>query len=569
MKILLVGNPNVGKSAIFSRLTGVRVMVSNYPGTTVGLATGHMRLGKKMADLVDLPGIYSLRPSSGAERVAVKMLAEADLIINVVDATNLERNLYLTLELLERNVPVVVALNMWDEAAHRGTKIDWRKLGRFLRVPVAPVVGVTGEGVKDLAVKVRRAASPSVRKHSHLERWKDIGKIISRVQKLSYRHHTLGDWLREASVRPLTGFPIAGAVIYATFKLVRWLGEGLIDYVLDPLFYDLYWPVLRRLSEALGGAGILHGLLIGELTGGAMDFKQAFGLLSTGLYVPVGMVLPYILAFYLGLGLLEDTGYLPRLAVLLDVFLHRLGLHGYAIVPMILGIGCNVPGILATRVLESKRERFIACTALSIGVPCAALQAMILGLLGGYGGKYVAYVYLALFCVWLLTGYALNKFTHGYAPEMFLEIPPYRRPYVGAVLKKLWMRVMGFLREALPIVLGGVLVINLLYLTGLFDILAMLAAPLVEGVFGLPRESAIVLLIGFLRKDVAVGMLVPLGLTAAQMVVACVVLATFFPCIASFVILLRELGWRDFLKSMGVMVIVSILAGGVLNLLLN
>ncbi len=569
MKILLVGNPNVGKSAIFSRLTGVRVIAANYPGTTVGLDTGYMRLGKKRVELVDLPGIYSLKPNNEAERVAVKMLDQADLVINVLDATNLERNLYLTLELMERRVPVVVVLNMWDETRHRGVKIDWRRLQRFLRVPVAPVVGVTGEGIKDLVAKVRRAASPRVRTHSHLERWKDIGKIISQVQKLSHRHHTPGDWLREASVRPFTGFPMAAGVIYVLFKSVRWLGEGLINYLLDPLFYNVYWPLLKRLSGVLGSEGLLHDLLVGELTAGTIDFKQAFGLLSTGLYVPLGMVLPYILAFYLGLSILEDTGYLPRLAVLLDVFLHRLGMHGYAIVPMILGIGCNVPGILATRVLESRRERFIACTALSIGIPCAALQAMIIGLVGGYGGRYLAYVYLSLFCIWLLIGYILNKFVPGYAPEMFLEIPPYRRPYARAVFKKLWMRMVGFLREALPIVLAGVMLINLLYMTGLFNALARLAAPLVSGVFGLPPETAIVFLIGFLRKDVAVGMLVPLGLSPEQMVIACVVLAVFFPCIATFVILLRELGWRDFLKSMGVMLAVSILAGGVLNLLLN
>jgi len=569
MKILLVGNPNVGKSAIFSRLTGVRVVAANYPGTTVGIANGSMRLGKKQVQLVDVPGVYSLDPSSEAERVTVKMLAEADLVVNVLDATNLERNLYLTLELIERGVPVVVALNMWDETEHRGIKIDWRKLQKFLRVPVVPVVGVTGEGIKTLVSKIKKAASPKVKPHSHLDRWRDIGKIISQVQKLTHRHHTLGDWLREASVRPWTGFPMAMVVIYAMFKLVRWMGEGLINYAIDPIFYKLYWPLLRVLSEALGGEGIVHGLLVGELSGGAMDFKQAFGLLSTGLYVPLGMVLPYILAFYLGLGLLEDTGYLPRLAVLLDAFLHRLGLHGYAIVPMILGIGCNVPGILATRVLESKRERFIASTAISIGVPCAALQAMIIGLVGAYGGLYLAYVYLSLFCIWLLIGAVLNKTVPGYAPELFLEIPPYRRPYFKAVLKKLWMRVVGFLKEALPMVLAGVLVVDLLYMAGLFQPLARLAEPLVTGVFGLPAETAIVLMIGFLRKDIAIGMLIPLGLTPEQLVVASVVLAVFFPCIATFVILLRELGWRDFMKSLGIMLAVSILAGGVLNLLLN
>ncbi|GAH88259.1 unnamed protein product, partial [marine sediment metagenome] len=247
-------------------------------------------------------------------------------------------------------------------------------------------------------------------------------------------------------------------------------------------------------------------------------------------------------AFYLVLGLLEDIGYLPRLAVLMDTIMHRLGLHGYAIIPTLLGFGCNVPAVLATRILESKRERFITATLISIAVPCAALQAMIFGLVGERGGQYVAIVYGTLFVVWIILGIILNRAVKGFSPELLIEIPPYRLPSWRAVLQKLWMRAYGFLVEAVPIILGAVLVINILYFFRVFDAIANFTAPVVTGLLGLPKEAVTALVIGFLRKDVALGMLAPLALTAEQLVVGCVVLAMFFPCIATFVVLLRELG---------------------------
>jgi len=284
--------------------------------------------------------------------------------------------------------------------------------------------------------------------------------------------------------------------------------------------------------------------------------------------VPLAMVLPYIVAFYLVLGLLEDVGYLPRLAVLMDTVMHHLGLHGYAIIPTLLGLGCNVPAILATRILESKRERFIAATLISIAVPCAALQAMILGLVGQRGIQYVAIVYGTLFAVWVVLGFTLNHVVKGFSPELLIEIPPYRIPPWRTVLQKLWLRVYGFLREAIPIILGAILVINILYTLGVFNAIANLAAPVVTGWLGLPKEAVVALVIGFLRKDVAVGMLAPLGLTSAQLVVGSVVLAMFFPCIATFVVLLRELGVVGMLKAAAIMVTVALAVGGLLNLIL-
>ena len=248
--------------------------------------------------------------------------------------------------------------------------------------------------------------------------------------------------------------------------------------------------------------------------------------------------------------------------------MHRLGLHGYAIIPTLLGLGCNVPAVLATRILESKRERFIAATLVSIAVPCAALQAMIFGLVGQQGGQYVAIVYGTLFIVWIILGVILNHTLRGFSPELLIEIPPYRLPAWRTVLQKLWMRIRSFLTEAIPIILGAVVVINILYFFGVFDAIANFTAPVVTNFLGLPKEAVTALVIGFLRKDVALGMLAPLALSAKQLVVGSVVLAMFFPCIATFVVLLKELGVVNLLKSAGIMVTIALLVGGVLNLIL-
>jgi ferrous iron transport protein B len=565
LRVLLVGNPNVGKSVIFSRLTGIQVVVSNYPGSTVEFKQGFFKIEDAKCEIVDVPGIYSLEATNEAEGVAVRMLEKGDVVICVMDATRLERGLPLALQLLERGKPVLVALNIYDEALHRGIHLDLEALESLLGVPVVPTVAVTGEGIKELVSRIPQARVPEVPRVPAEERWQRIGEIVARVQTITHRHHSVRERLEDFSIHPVGGILVAALVVAAAFVFVRTLGEGLIGYGIEPLFEDLYKPVLLRLGDALGDGTLLHEILIGKRIDGDIDFVESFGLLSTGLFVPLGMVFPYILSFYLVLGFLEDSGYLPRLAVLVDGLMHRVGLHGYAMIPTILGIGCNVPGILATRILESRRERFIACTLISIGVPCAALHAMIFGLVGERGVAFVLIVYGTLFLVWISLGLFLNALVRGFAPELFIEIPPYRRPLPTVVLKKLWMRMKGFLKEAVPIVLLGVLLVNLLHVAGLFNTVARVCAPVVSRLLGLPQDAVVALVIGFLRKDVAVGMLVPLNLTDKQMVVGSVVLAMFFPCIATFVVMMRELGWRDMLKSVAVMVCFSVLVGTTLN----
>ncbi len=565
MKILLVGNPNVGKSALFSRLTGVDVVISNYSGTTVEYKKGVMKLGREKAEVIDVPGTYSLEAASKAEEVAIDMIKEGEIVVNVVDVTNLERNLYLTLQLLEKNIPVIVALNFWNETKHCGIEVDVKKLEKLLDIPVIPTVAITAEGVKALVKNIKNAKKHSL-KNTDNERWAKIGKIIKQTQKITPKRHTFLQRLEDLTINPLTGIPIAVIVMLSVFYIIRFIGEGLITYVFDPLF-GLYLPLMQKLSSILGN-GFLHNILIGQLIDGKIDFLQSMGLLTTGLFVPIAMVLPYVLAFYLMLSILEDSGYLPRLSTLVDTIMHKIGLHGLAIIPMMLGAGCNVPGVLGTRILESKRQRFIVITLLSIAIPCMAQTAMLYGLLGKYGIKGLGIVFLTLAIVWIILGIILNKFIKGEIPETFIEITPYRMPKIRILTKKLWWRMKGFMKEAIPYMLLGVIIVNILYIFGVIDIAGEIAAPIVSGIFGLPKEAVASLLVGFLRKDVAVGMLLPLGLTLKQLIIASVVLTMYFPCIATFVIIFKELGLKDTIKSSLIMIVSTLIVGGLLNLIL-
>jgi ferrous iron transport protein B len=604
--ILLVGQPNVGKSVLFSRLTGVRTIASNYPGTTVGYTAGSMRFAGRSFTVVDAPGAYSLEPLDEAARVAIDLIDGAKRIINVVDATHLERHLPLTLELLAQGKPMVVALNMSDEARHLGIEIDVEALERRLGVPVVPTVARTGENVAQLiqvafsldALGTRTRderghpahhphvphhhAGEQAQGHEHIAEdkvWSRVGEIVDEVQVLHHHHHTFAQRMEDVSVHPIAGGIFALFVLAVSFAVVRLIGEFLVSggvgiagepwfrvpFGMEPLFDAAWRPFMAKLSASLGGDGFLHHLLIGNLIDGRIDFKQSFGLLTTGLFVPLGMVLPYIFSFYLVLSLLEDTGYLPRLAVFLDNGMHRIGLHGYAIVPTLLGLGCNVPGIMATRILENKRQRFITATLISIAVPCAALQAMIVGLVGARGMWAVALVYGILFVVWVAIGMILKIATRGFLPELLIEIPPYRVPSPGALASKMWMRVGGFLREALPIVLAAILAVNVLYELNVFHYIADASAGVVNTLWGLPKEAIVPLLLGILRKEMGVGMFAPLALTTKQLVSGCVILSMFFPCIATLVVLLRELGWKDTLKACAIMLAAVVATGAAIN----
>jgi len=566
-RILLMGNPNVGKSVVFSRLTGADVIVSNYPGTTVEFTKGAMVLDGQRAEVIDVPGTYTLDPTIRAEQVAADMLPEGDVVIDVVDATNLERNLNLTLQLLQSGKPVVVALNMWDEAGHKGINIDVERLEGLLGVPVVPTVAISGRGISNLVSRLDEAQANTY-PHEDDDRWSQVGEIVEQVQRVTQRHHTFLERLADFSLQPETGIPLAVVVGLVAFALIRFIGEGLIGYLFDPLFEKLWAPLVMRLSELLGPGGFWHELLVGKLVAGEIEFVESLGLLTTGLYVPLAMVLPYVFAFYLVLSLLEDIGYLPRLGVLVDTIMHHLGLHGLTIIPMLLGLGCNIPGALSTRILETRRQRFIAATLMAICVPCMAQIAMVVGLLGEFGAIGLVPVFGTLALLWVVLALIFKAVLPGEAPEIFIEIPPYRIPALRATGQKVWLRTRQFITDAVPYVLLGVLVVNIMYVLGIIQFLGHVLAPVITNILGLPPEAVAALLIGFLRKDVAVGMLAPLGLSLKQLIIACVVLTAYFPCAATFAVLLREFGIKDMAKAAAIMVTVALCIGGLLNLLL-
>lgn len=582
-----MGNPNVGKSVVFSRLTGANVIASNYPGTTVDLSKGKMRIDDgKRVEIIDAPGTYSLEPTNKAEEVALKMLDEADVVINVVNATNLERNLYLTLELLEKNIPIIIALNLWDETHHLGIHIDEKKLEKLLGVPVIPTVALTGEGIKDLASQIKKARSnKEIKPTSEEGRWVEIGSIIKQVESVEHRHHTLRDRISDLTIKPITGLPIAAGIIFLSFWIVRFIGENLISYLFEPFFEELYKPLAMELGNWLG-PGLIRDFLIGRLIGGEIDFVQSLGILTTGLFVPIGMVMPYIIAFYLMLSILEDSGYLPRLSTLVDNVFHKLGMHGHGIVPVFLGLGCNVPGALSTRTLETRKQRFISATLLAIAVPCMAQLSMVFAIFSQNKQSsilppeswqyppvvYISLVFLTLIILYVVIGLILNKFVKGESPEIFLEIPPYRRPNLKTILKKTWMRVRWFLKEAIPWLILGVFLIGVLYNIGVTDWLGDIFEPLMEGLFGLPGVASIVLLTGFLRKDLAVGLLLALTSTITfnpmQLVIIATILTIYFPCVATFAVLIKELGVKDMVKSAAIMVGTAAIVGFLLRIIL-
>ncbi|MCR4437816.1 MAG: ferrous iron transporter B [bacterium] len=573
-RVLLMGNPNVGKSVVFSRLTGANVIASNYPGTTVEYTKGFMRMGDEQVEVVDVPGTYSLEPTSRAEEVALEMLREAhtagecpDIVINVVDATNLERNLNLTLQLLKAGVPMVVALNMWDEAKHVGVSINVEELEQILGVPVVPTVAITGEGIRSLVQRLPEARGGTW-EFDEEDRWAEVGKVVRKVQEVEHRHHTWLEKLSDASLQPFSGTIMGAVVLYLSFRVIRFVGEGLATRLMEPLFERYWGSLMMRLSHLLGSGGVLHDILVGRLVEGRIDFLQSLGLLTTGLFVDFAVVFPYVVAVYLVLSIGEDSGYVPRLSVLLDGIMHRLGLHGLAIVPMLLGCGCNVPGVMATRILETRRERFIAATLMAIAVPCASQTAVIIGLVGSYGASALLMVFGTLLAVGIVLGVVMNLLLKGESPEIFVEIPPYRFPYVPGLLRKLLLRLRWFLQEAVPFVLLGVLIVNLLYRFGIIGVVGSIAAPVVTGLLGLPKEAVGAMIVGFLRKDVAVGMLAPLQMSMRQLVIASVVLTMYFPCMATFVVMLKELGIKDMLRATAIMLVVTLAVGTLLNLTL-
>ncbi|KQC04233.1 MAG: hypothetical protein APR53_00185 [Methanoculleus sp. SDB] len=389
------------------------------------------------------------------------------------------------------------------------------------------------------------------------ERWDLVDAIAERTVTVGTYRQTIGDILGELTVKPATGIPVAVAVLYAFWSIFgSFAGTLVTDGFMVRLFDDHWLPWLQASWPAPDS--LLYYLAVGDPL--AETCFEAFGMLTSGLFVAIGVVLPAVLIFYLMMTLLEDSGYLPRLAVLMDTVLHRIGLHGYAIIPAILGLGCNVPAVTATRILETRKQRFMMMTLLAIFIPCGAQLGVMLDVIPDLVGPVMLY----LICGFGIFGFVLDRIIPGENPEILIDVPPYHWPAWENVAQKLWTRMKGFLKEAVPFVLFGVLLVNLLYLAGVIGALADLFEPLFVTWFGVPKETVGPLIAAFLRKDLAVAQLSTIAMTPYQMITSVVLISIYFPCVATFVMMLRE-GWKQMLAAVGVLFAVVFVYGGLIH----
>lgn len=557
-KIILVGNPNVGKSLVFSRITGAGVVTANYAGTTVDIVTGSFRYEDRTYQLVDSPGIYSLEQDCQADETVMKLVNDSDIVVNIVDATNLERNLNLTLQLLQLGKPTVVCLNFWDDTAHYGITIDVAALEKILNVPVITVSALRNEGISRLVASIEEARISDLTYDAE-NHWNQIGDIVSQVQRLEHRHHTFFERLSDFSLHPIGGIVTAIGVLLATLAIVRFMGEGMINYLLDPFYTKIYAPFVTDLANQIPW-DFVKGLLVGY----SMDPLESFGIFTSGLYIAMVLVFPYFFSFYLVFGFLEDFGYLPRLAVVLDNIFHRFGLHGYSSIPVMLGLGCKVPALLSTRILNSRREKILTISLIMMSAPCLPQTAMIISLGMNYGPVTVLFIFFILLVLAVFINILLNRFLPGKTEEFFTELPSYRIPSLKLMASKMKVRIVEYFAEVLPMITVGVLIMNLLEYLKVIEFITNAIRRPVELVLGLPPDIAPIMLLGFLRKDVSIALLAPLDLSAQQFIIASIFLVLYTPCISSFFTLLKELGTKTELKILGLIFCASV---GVTSLL--
>ena len=397
-------------------------------------------------------------------------------------------------------------------------------------------------------------------------RFGQAGSIVNKIQKVHHRHPTWLEKLGDITVKPSVGIPFAVVILCGIFYLFITLSGWITDGLMVPFFEGPYDKFIHSLVGKFFPTGFISNILLGAPGTG---YLESLGLLTTGVFVPIGVVLPAVLIFYFILTLLEDVGYLPRLAVLVDCIFHKIGLHGYSIIPVILSLGCNVPGAMASRILETKRQRFMVLTLIGISVPCMAQTAVILSIIGPFGIGWVLLVYSILFCLFIGAGALLNRIVPGETPEIAIEIPPYRMPRLSNLGMKAILRLEYFLLDAIPWVFIGIGIVNCLYILRITQVFSEILSPLLGSWLGLPREAIYPLIIGFLRKDVATGVIAPLLnngiMNIHQAIIIVVILAVYFPCAATFVVFLKELGIRDTLKSVFLMIVMALGVGGILN----
>lgn len=629
-KVALVGQPNVGKSSLFTRLTGVGVISSNYPGTTVEFDEGVVTRNGKTVSVHDLPGTYSMSGNSDDEKVVLRDLWEGrnDTVILVADATNLVSSLVLCFEALELGLPTIIALTKIDEARKRN-RIDIDALSGILGVPVMPVSSKTSEGVdaladavcegrarasgfrveympdiekaivaledglpdnlkfnkRGVAVKLLEESEPfdemigtdlkhtvAVMKKLYRDgtgqslavgiassRYAEAENIVSDVVSESDTKPSLADRISDVMITPVTGIPILLAVCLVILTTIVYVGS----------FLD---GVVSSVYEAVVGTAII------DLGGDSEFWTAVLTGIDGSIQAIMSLVIPYIMVFYIILGILEDSGYLTRAVVLLDRTMHHFGLHGGSFIPIIVGLGCNVPAIMAVRTVQSRREKVILSSMIVMAVPCSAQMAIIMGATGSYSGIVYAFgILVMLVCLAVVTGVLMNRFMKYEPSNLAMELPDLQVPSAKNVLFKTWYRIKDFFYIAFPLLVVGSIVVELLLQYDLLDVIVDPLSPVIVGMLGLPEVCSIAFIVGILRKEMALGMLQILAggvaleafMTPDQFVVFGVVMAVYMPCVATLITMWREIGWKETIGVSVLSIVVAILLGTATNLLLQ
>ncbi|MFQ6065936.1 MAG: ferrous iron transport protein B [bacterium] len=635
-KLAIVGSPNVGKSVIFNALTKRYVTVSNYPGTTVEVMRGKARIEGAEFEVVDTPGMYSLSPMTEEERVSrfILLREKPEIILQVVDAKNLERMLPLTLQLIEAECSLVLVLNFMDEAEKLGMKIDLSSLETRIGIPVVGTVATEGKGMDLLkkrlgqyskrdaqSIKYDRIIDASIKRvdellkrgypiskrsiitlllqgdpeieslvrlkegenypfikktleeirnhYSHpmnyvfgLYRQKQASQIADLVAApSSSRKVGLGERLSRWMMNPLTGFPIALLTLFGLYEFVGVFGAQIsVDFLENIIFGRYINPFMTDIATRIIPYSFLENLFVGE-----------YGIITLGIRYAVAIILPIVATFFFAFSIIEDTGYLPRLAMLVDRFFKKIGLNGRAVIPIVLGFGCDTMATITTRTLETKRERIMASFLLALAVPCSAQLGVILALLAGKPKAFSIWAGVVAL-VFLFMGYLASRVLPGEKPLFYMEVPPLRWPKLSNMLSKTYSRVEWYFKEVLPIFVLASILIWAGKITGLFDLIIRGLEPLVQAI-GLPNKLAVVFLYGFFRRDFGAAGLFDLtkrgGLSGVQLVVAVVTLTLFVPCIAQFSITIKERGLKTGLAMVGFIFPFAFLIGFLLNLTLG
>lgn len=558
--LVLAGNPNVGKSVIFNALSGRYANVSNFPGTTVDIPKGNLPDG---TPVWDTPGVYGLSGLSEEEQVAENTLKKATHIINVVSAATLSRDLFLTQQLLDWGRPLLVVVNQLDEAEAAGIHVDLDTLSKLLGVPVVGTVATKGTGIDGILAHWQEARpgyatpdSPPPEELANLEagagqrmavyglRRHHVNQIVPQViQKKTDAHapwtHRTAMALGKLLLNPVVGLVSGMLVLMALYQVIGiWVAGDLVDFTEGTLMLGYVVPWLKSITSLIAPEGSWpFTLLAGE-----------FGVLTMSVQYIFGVLFPLVLGFYVYISLLEDCGYLPRIAVLADGLLNRIGLNGRAVIPLILGLGCVTMATVSTRVLTSQRERTIASTLLAITIPCSAQLGVIMGLMALHGGLGGWALYMAvLFTVLLSLGTVLHKLLPGRSTSLVLDLPPMRMPNPKNVVIKTWVRTKAFLFEAAPLFMLGSLLVGLAQVTGLLAQIQVWLAPVTVWLLQLPAESAQAFVMGMVRRDFGAAGLYFLAenMTALQVLTALVVITLFVPCIASATVMWKERGWKE------------------------